>query len=53
MKNNISGALIGFAMALGFIPLFIASIIQKNNMFIEILDRLDDYWKPNTTNSQN
>lgn len=43
MKNNIAGILIGIGLAFGFIPILLASIIMNNNMFIEIIDRLDKY----------
>lgn len=47
MKNSIAGILIGMGLAFGFLPILIASIILKENMFVTILDLLDRFfWKP-------
>jgi|TARA_B100001059_G_scaffold235734_1_gene282564 hypothetical protein len=45
MKNVIAGLLVGVGIAIGFLPILIASLLVKHNLFIEIIDRMDGYWK--------
>lgn len=43
--DNLAGLLVGVALALGFIPLLIASFLIRENLFLIILDQMDQYWK--------
>ncbi len=45
MKRNIVGLLIGVGLCMGFLPILIASLLVKHNLFIEIIDRIDVFWK--------
>ena len=44
-KDSIAGLLIGFGLVLGFIPIAIASLLINKNLFIEIISRMDLFWK--------
>jgi hypothetical protein len=44
-RNNIAGSLIGIGMGIGFFPILIASILIKKNVFVEIIQRMDSFWK--------
>lgn len=45
MKNIIAGTLVGVGLAAGFLPILIASLLVRHNLYVEILDRMDDFWK--------
>ena len=45
MKQEVAGLLLGVGIAMGSIPILIASIMMGDNLFIEIVDRMDSYWK--------
>lgn len=48
MKNiriNISSILFGLCLGCGIIPILIASLIMRHNLIIEVIDRMDEYWK--------
>ena len=45
MKQEVAGLLVGVGIAMGSIPILIASIMMGDNLFIEIVDRMDSYWK--------
>lgn len=47
MRHNIAGLLIGIGLAFGFLPILIASLLIKHNLFIEIINRMDEFWKCN------
>ena len=44
-KYIISGLLIGTGIGFGFIPILIASLLMGDNLFIELIDRMDEYWE--------
>ncbi len=35
----------GIGLGAGFIPILIASLIMKDNLFLEIIERMDAYWE--------
>lgn len=45
MRRNIAGLLFGIGLCVGFLPILIASLLVKHNLFIEAIDRMDGYWK--------
>jgi len=45
MRYNIAGTLVGIGLAFGVVPIFIASVLVKENLFVLILDQLDGYYK--------
>lgn len=40
-----AGLLVGVGLALGFIPILIASLLVRHNLFNEILGRMDEFWR--------
>jgi len=40
----IAGLFLGIGIGCGFIPIAIASIIMRENLYLEIFDRMDAYW---------
>lgn len=45
MRDITSGFFIGLGLAMGFVPILIASLLQRRNMIVEMIDRMDGYWK--------
>lgn len=45
MKANITGLLFRLGLAMGFIPILVASFLVRRNLFIESIDRMDEFWK--------
>lgn len=45
MKKNIAGLLFGVGLVMGCVPILIASLLVKKNLFIEAIDRMDGFWK--------
>ena len=44
-KDAVAGALLGVGLAFGFIPILIACLLTKTNLFVVVIDRMDDFWK--------
>lgn len=44
-KYAIAGALVGLGLGVAFLPIGIASIMVKHNLFIEIIDRINGFWE--------
>lgn len=34
----------GIGLGIGFIPILIASLLIKENLFLECIDRMDGFW---------
>lgn len=44
-RGVVAGLLFGIGLGLGFIPIALASILIKHNLFTECIDRMDEFWK--------
>ena len=41
----IAGLFFGLGLSMGFLPILIASIIAGDNLYNEIIERMDQYWR--------
>lgn len=44
-RDVIAGVLFGVGIAFGFIPILLASLLVRENLFLEVFDRMDNFWK--------
>ncbi len=42
--KNIAAIFFGLGLGMGLVPIIIASLIMRHNLFIEVIDRMDGYW---------
>jgi len=40
-----AAVLFGLGLAMGFLPIAVASLMVKRNLFTECLDRMNDFWQ--------
>jgi len=48
-RKNIAGILFGIGLACGLIPIALASLLMRENLFLVCIDRMDAYWKETNT----
>lgn len=41
----VAGVLVGLGLGLGFLPIAMASLIVRRNLFTECIDSMDGYWR--------
>lgn len=41
----VAGVLVGIGLAMGSIPIIIASLLVKRNLFLVIWNRMDEFWR--------
>lgn len=44
-SDVVAGVLFGIGLAMGFLPIALASLIVKRNLFVECIDRMDGVWR--------
>lgn len=45
MKDRTAGILFGIGLALGFLPILLASMLVKENLFVVCIDCMDTFWE--------
>jgi hypothetical protein len=45
LSDCIAGGFLGIGFAMGFFPILIASLIIQHNLFLEMIERMDSFWK--------
>lgn len=44
-RRNMAGILFGIGLAIGCVPIALASLLVRENLFTVCIDRMDTYWK--------
>ena len=45
VRDIAASILFGLGLGMGFIPILIASLLIKENLFLECFDRMDGFWR--------
>lgn len=45
VRGLAAGIFFGIGLGVGFIPILIASLLIKENLFLECFDRMDGFWR--------
>lgn len=41
----VAGVLVGIGLAMGSVPILIASLLVRQNLFLVIWNRMDEFWR--------
>lgn len=45
VKDVVAGGLFGVGLAMGVLPILVASLLVRQNLFVVAIDRMDGFWK--------
>ena len=43
--DKIAGAFLGIGLFMAFIPILLASLLVRENLFLILMDKMDEFWK--------